>query len=75
MTNEWSKVEPIGHMILTPFWSQGIGTKAVQRIGEIAFHELALERIISEVFPENLASAWVLEKNGFRLDETEAGPL
>ena len=30
------------------------------------------QRIIGEVFPENLASARVLEKNGFRLEETKA---
>ena len=30
------------------------------------------KRIIGEVFPENLASARVLEKNGFRLEETKA---
>ena len=63
----------IGYMILTPFWSQGIGTEAVRQICTIAFQELALERIIGEVFPENLASARVLEKNGFRLEETKVG--
>ena len=62
----------IGYMVLTPFWSQGIGTEAVRQICGIAFHELALERINGEVFPENLASARVLEKNGFRLEETKA---
>ena len=41
----------------------------------IAFRELALERIIGEVFPENLASARVLEKNGFLLEETRAGAV
>jgi len=60
-------------MILTPFWSQGIGTEAVGQICEIAFRELALERIIGEVFPENQASIRVLEKNGFRLEETKVG--
>ena len=68
-------VGSIGYMILTPFWSQGIGTKAVRQICGIAFRELALERIIGEVFPENLASARVLEKNGFRLEETKAGAV
>ena len=62
----------IGYMIMTPFWSQGIGTEAVRQICEIAFRKLTLERIIGEVFPENLASARVLEKNGFRLEETKA---
>ena len=65
----------IGYMILTPFWSQGIGTEAVRLICGIAFRELALERIIGEVFPENLASARVLEKNGFLLEETKVGAV
>ena len=68
-------VGAIGYMILTPFWSQGIGTEAVRQICGIAFRELALERIIGEVFPENLASARVLEKNGFLLEETRAGAV
>ncbi len=72
MANENRSVGSIGYMILTPFWSQGIGTEAVRQICGIAFQELALERIIGEVFPENLASARVLEKNGFRLEETKA---
>ena len=35
----------------------------------------ALERIIGEVFPENLASVRVLDKNVFRLEETKAGAV
>ena len=72
MANENRSVGSIGYMILAPFWSQGIGTEAVRQICEIAFRKLTLERIIGEVFPENLASARVLEKNGFRLEETKA---
>ena len=68
-------VGSIGYMILTPFWSQGIGTEAVRQICTIAFRELALERIVGEVFPENLASARVLEKNGFLLEKTRAGAV
>ena len=56
-------------------WSKGLGTEAVRQICGIAFRELALERIIGEVFPENLASARVLEKNGFLLEETRAGAV
>ena len=40
-----------------------------------AFRELALERIVGEVFPKNLASARVLEKNGFRLEETKVSAV
>ena len=75
MANENCSVGSIGYMILTPFWSQGIGTEAVRQICGIAFRDLALERIIGEVFPENLASARVLEKNGFRLEETKVGAV
>ena len=75
MADEQRNVGSIGYMILTPFWSQGIGTEAVRQICGIAFRELALERIIGEVFPENLASARVLEKNGFLLEETRAGAV
>ena len=75
MADEQRNVGSIGYMILTPFWSQGIGTEAVRQICGIAFRVLALERIIGEVFPENLASARVLEKNGFRLEETKAGAI
>ena len=65
----------IGYMILTPFWSQGIGTEAVRQICEIAFQELTLEQIIGQVFLENVASARVLEKNGFLLEGTKTGAV
>ena len=65
MADENRAAGSIGYMILTPFWSQGIGTEAVRKICGMAFQELALERIIGEVFPENLASARVLEKMAF----------
>ena len=75
MADEQRNVGSIGYMILTPFWSQGIGTEAVRQICKIAFQELALEQIIGQVFPENVASARVLEKNGFRLEETKTGAV
>ena len=65
----------IGYMILTPFWSLGIGTEAVRQICEIAFRELELQQIVGNVFPENVASARVLEKNGFQLEGTMEGAV
>ncbi len=73
LANDQRNAGSIGYMILTPFWSQGIGTEAVRQICGISFRELALDRIIGEVFPENLASARVLEKNGFQLERTKIG--
>ena len=70
MADDQLNVGAIGYMILTPFWSQGIGTEAVRQICGIVFQELAFDRIIGQVFPENVASVRVLEKNGFRLEET-----
>ena len=75
MADEERNVGSIGYMILTPWWSKGLGTEAVRQMCGIAFRELALERIIGEVFPENLASARVLEKKGFRLEETKVGAV
>ena len=72
---EGRNVGEIGYMILTPWWSKGIGTEAVRQICGIAYRDLALERIYGEVFPENLASARVLEKNGFLLERTKIGDV
>ena len=65
----------IGYMILTPFWSQGIGTEALRQICEIAYRELELQQIVGNVFSENVASARVLEKNGFLLEGTMEGAV
>ena len=73
LANDQRNAGSIGYMILTPFWSQGIGTEAVRQICGISFRELALDRLIGEVFPENLASARVLEKNDFQLERTKIG--
>ncbi len=50
-------------------------TEAVRQISEIAFQELALDQIIGQVFPKNVASARVLEKNGFWPQETKVGAV
>ena len=63
----------LGYMILTPWWSKGIGTEAVRQICEIATWELGLKQITAMVFEGNRASERVLEKNGFRLEETKTG--
>ena len=65
----------LGYMILTPWWSKGIGTEAVRQICGIAREELGLGRISATVFEGNRASERVLEKNGFRLEETKTGAV
>ena len=63
----------LGYMILTPWWSKGIGTEAVRQICEIATRELCFKQITAMVFDGNQASERVLEKNGFLLEETKTG--
>ena len=63
----------LGYMILTLWWSKGIGTEAVRQMCGIAFAELDLERITATVFEGNRASERVLEKNGFSLVEMVPG--
>ena len=70
-----NNVGDLGYMILTSWWSKGIGTEAVRQICGIAREELGLERISATVFEGNRASERVLEKNGFRLEETRSGSI
>ena len=65
----------LGYMILTPWWSKGIGTEAVRQMCGIAFKELGIDCIEASVFEGNRASERVLEKNGFRLEETKSGAV
>lgn len=58
----------IGFMVLPDFWNKGIATKAVAEIIPLAFNELNITRITGYVFEPNVASAKVLEKNGFVLE-------
>ena len=65
----------LGYMILTPWWSKGIGTEAVRQMCRMACEELGVELISATVFVGNRSSERVLEKNGFRLEETKAGTV
>ena len=49
MADEQRNARSIGYLIMTPLWSQGIGTEAVRLICGIAFRELELDCIIGEV--------------------------
>jgi ribosomal-protein-alanine N-acetyltransferase len=58
----------IGYWLAKPFWGRGIMTDAVRAYAHYAFHELNLTRLTACTFDFNLASARVLEKNGFKLE-------
>lgn len=58
----------IGYWLARPFWGQGIMTDAVRVFVEYAFARFELTRLTAHVFSNNVASARVLEKNGFKLE-------
>ncbi len=55
----------IGYMILPEFNGKGIVTEAVREVVKYGFDIIKLHSIEAIIDPENLASAKVLEKNGF----------
>lgn len=58
----------IGYWLAEPFWNRGIMTEAVGAITDYAFRTFAIGRIEAGVFEGNLASARVLERNGYQLE-------
>jgi len=60
----------IGYMLHNDYSNKGIGTEAVKQICTIAFKILSLEQITANVFPQNIASIRVLQKNGFKYKGT-----
>ena len=55
----------IGYMILPEFNGQGIVTEAVKEVVKYGFEIMKLHSIEAVIDPDNVASANVLEKNGF----------
>ncbi len=60
-----SHKDEIGYWLAKDFWNKGIMTRVVKKFCEIGFVDNNLIRIEAVVFENNLASAKVLEKNGF----------
>lgn len=55
----------MGYWLGEPFWSRGLGTRAVQASSDWAFGAYKVVRIFATVFAHNVASMRVLEKSGF----------
>lgn len=55
----------IGYMILPEFNGKGIVTEAVKVVVKYGFEKMKLHSIEAVIDPDNIASAKVLEKNGF----------
>jgi len=55
----------IGYMLLPDAYGKGIATEAVQMICDYGFNHMKMHSLEGIIDPKNLASAKVLEKNGF----------
>ena len=54
----------IGYHVRRDLWEQGLATEAARACRDLGFERLPVERLISLIRPENLASRRVAEKNG-----------
>ncbi len=63
--NAIEETAELGYWIAVPFWGKGIATDAVHQAICYATTTLNLSTMYSECLASNLASARVLEKNGF----------
>ena len=55
----------LGYELATRFWGQGIATEALQAVIGYAFSVQGINRLEALTYPENLASAKVLQKLNF----------
>lgn len=65
---ERQKSAEIGYWIAKPFWGKGFASEALQQFTALVFENSDLIKLHASVFGENLASAKVLEKCGFKLE-------
>ncbi len=69
----WQEVEghielEIGYHVNRERWNQGFATEAARAVMDYAFQRFDVERVVSMIRPENVASRRVAEKNGLRVD-------
>lgn len=60
----------IGYELNSPYWNRGLATEVVQALTTYAFQQLELNRIEAELIPQNVGSARVAQKNGYRYEAT-----
>ncbi len=65
--------DTFGYWIAKDHWGHGYGTEAAQALVRFAFLNAGKTELSASVFPQNAASARVLEKAGFAFDRVEIG--
>ena len=69
-------VADLGYRFLQAAWGRGFATEASRAVLELAFGELGLPRVISDIAPENTRSFGVVTRLGFtRLGDAWDGEL
>ncbi|HEX3471843.1 MAG TPA: GNAT family N-acetyltransferase [Silvibacterium sp.] len=58
----------IGYHVNRERWNQGFASEGARAMIDYAFEKLGVERVVSMIRPENLASRRVAEKNGLTVD-------
>ncbi|HEY5425301.1 MAG TPA: GNAT family protein [Candidatus Tumulicola sp.] len=66
LDGERSGTATFGYWLGRAYWGRGIGTDAARALSDYALHSQGLRRLEASVFAQNIASAKVLEKCGFR---------
>jgi RimJ/RimL family protein N-acetyltransferase len=59
----------IGYHVRRDLWSRGYATEAARACRDFGFANLGVDRLISLIRPENLASRRVAEKNGMTISK------
>lgn len=59
----------VGYRFAQAHWGKGFATESARASLRYGFEELALDRIVAVVQPENIASQRVLEKLGFKYEK------
>jgi ribosomal-protein-serine acetyltransferase len=62
-----NKIGEVGYWLAEPFWGQGIISKLINRVVDIAFENYDIDRVFARPFGTNIASQKVLEKNQLKL--------
>jgi RimJ/RimL family protein N-acetyltransferase/predicted N-acetyltransferase YhbS len=58
----------VGYTLAPRYWGQGYATEALEALVEYLFEELRVTRVFGMLHPDNLPSALVLERCGFRFE-------
>jgi len=66
---EGEPVVEVGYHFRRDCWGHGYATEAARACMDYAFRELAVERVISLIVPENLPSRRVAERNGMKVEK------